>query len=130
MKIYKYLLTFTLTLLFVGCLTPLDRAKQQATSLINSQHQTLVDFVAWDKKHQLEIVKAAKTKPLAKTHLTEYRKRRDVLLDKLVLLLGEEEPDALVGLLDNSQAALIVGKIKQQDEELRAKILEFERTEK
>lgn len=128
MKKYKYLLT--VTLLFLGCLTPLERAKQQATTLINSQHQTLVDFVAWDKKHQLEIVQAAKTKPLAKTHLTEYRKRRDVLLDQLVLLLGEEEPDALVGMLDNSQAVLIVGKIKQQDEELRAKILEFERLEK
>lgn len=129
MKKYKYLL-LTVTLLFLGCLTPLDKAKQQATALINSQHQTLVDFVAWDKKHQIEIVQAAKTKPLAKTHLTEYRKRRDVLLDKLVLLLGEEEPDALVGLLDNSQAVLIVGKIKEQNEELRAKILEFEMGEK
>lgn len=126
MKKYKYLL-LTLTLLFLGCLTPLDKAKQQATALINSQHQTLVDFVAWDKKHQLAIVQAAKTKPLAKKQLIDYRKRRDALLDKLVLLLGDEEPDALVGLLDNSQAVLIVGRIKQQDEELRAKILEFER---
>ncbi len=128
MKIYKYLLAFTF--LFLACLTPLDRAKEQATSLIKSQHQTLVDFVTWDKKHQLEIVQAAKTKALAKKQLIDYRKRRDVLLDKLVLLLGDEDPDALVGLIDTSQTIVILSKIKQQDEELRAKILEFERGER
>ena len=128
MKKYKYIPI--LTCLLLGCLTPLDRAKQQATQIINTQHQILVDFVTWDKKHQLEIVQTAKTKPLAKKQLTEYRARRDKFVLQVTDLLEEEDPDALIGILDTSQVGVVVSKLKKQAEDLRVKILEFERREK
>jgi len=128
MKMIKKIL-LALIMLVASCLTPIDRARQQVTTLLGQQHQALVDFVHWDRLHQIAIITGSKTKTQAKSLLTHYRGKREVLLGELLELLRDEDPDVLVGLLDSSQVDGIVNKLKKQVDDLLAKILEFERTE-
>ena len=88
-----------------------------------------MDFVHWDRLHQISIITGSKTKTQAKSLLTHYRGKREMLLGELIELLRDEDPDVLVGLLDSSQVDVIVNKLKKQVDDLLEKILEFERTE-
>lgn len=126
----KYKLLIIASIFLAGCLNTLDRSKKTVSEIINRQHQILIDFVLWDKKHQLKIVDTAKSKSIARKQLIDYRARRDKLINSLVDLLEDENPDALVGLLDGSESIIVVNKLKKQADDLVVKILEFERGEK
>ena len=116
--------------LFVSCLTPIDRYQQETTQILNTQHELLVDFIHWDKMHQLQIVSTAKTKSEAKTHLTTYRKHRDEFLTNLIEFLREEDPETLLTLTDVQKSQELVSEMRRQTEKVRQKIDEFERNEK
>jgi Tfp pilus assembly protein PilV len=115
----------TLLVLSVACLSPLDKTRQRITQVIATQHQMLASFLTWDKAHQMEIVKQAKNKPLAKKHLTEYRKRRDVLTDQVVKLINDDDENEITN-LSESTADGVVLKTQISTQKMKSLIDDFE----
>lgn len=67
--------------LTLACSPTLPATQRTLASGITEQTKALAAFAVWDRGHQLELVKASKTREEAAQKLTEYRAARAQLVD-------------------------------------------------